>query len=44
MYEHCSESNALLYWPTTSDADVDGTAIEVESSHQYSVMPCCCAR
>ena len=27
----------LLCWPTTSEADVGGMAVEVEPSHQYSV-------
>ena len=26
----------LLYWPTTSEADVGDMAVEVELSHQYS--------
>ena len=32
----------LLYWPTTSEADVGGTAVGVEPSHQYSVTFYCC--
>jgi len=31
----------LLYWCTTSEADVGGTAVEVEPSYLYSVMCCC---
>jgi len=27
----------LLCWPTTSEADVGGMAVEVEPSRQYSV-------
>ena len=32
----------LLCWPTTSEADVGGMAIEVEPSHQYCyiLLPC----
>ena len=26
----------LLYWPMTSEADVDGVTVDVESSQQYS--------
>ena len=32
----------LLCWPTTSEVDVGGTAVEVEPSHQYSIPFCCC--
>ena len=32
----------LLCWPTVSEADVDGIAVEAEPSHQYSVTCCCC--
>ena len=32
----------LLCWPTVSEVDVGGTAVEVEPSHQCSVMFCCC--
>ena len=32
----------LLCWPTTSEADVGGTAIEAEPSHQYFTTFCCC--
>jgi len=32
----------LLCWPMMSEADVGGTAVEVELSHQYSITPCCC--
>ena len=28
----------LLHWPTTSEVDIGGTAVEVEPSHQYSVI------
>jgi len=31
----------LCCWPTRSEVDVDGMAVEVEPSHQYSA-PCCC--
>ena len=31
----------LLCWPTTSEADVCGIAVEVEPSHQYPVTCCC---
>ena len=31
----------LLYWPIMSEADVDGMAVEVEPSHQYSVPYSC---
>jgi len=31
-----------LHRPTASEADVDGMAIEVEPSHQYSIPCCCC--
>ena len=34
-------SPILLYWPTVSEVDVGGTAVEVEPSHQYSVEFCC---
>ena len=30
-------SPILLYWPTISEADVGGMAVEVEPSRQYSV-------
>ena len=29
----------LLSWPITSEADVGGSAVEVEPSHQY-LVPC----
>ena len=32
----------LFFWPTTSEADVGGMAVEVEPSHQYSITFCCC--
>ena len=32
----------LLCWPTTSNADVGGMAVEVEPSCQYSITLCCC--
>jgi len=37
-YEGCSKSMppVLLCWPVSSDVDVDGMAVEVEPSHQYS--------
>ena len=31
----------LLCWPAASEAEVDGMAIEVEPSLQYSVKFCC---
>jgi len=31
----------LLCWPTTSEVDVGDMAVEVEPSHQYSVIFCC---
>ena len=31
----------LLCWPMTSRADVGGTAVMAEPSHQYSVTRCC---
>jgi len=34
-------SPILRCWPTASDADVGGTAVEVEPSLQYSVTWCC---
>ena len=33
----------LLWWPTTSEADVGETAVEVQPSHQSSATFCCCA-
>ena len=30
------------HWPTTSEADVGGMAVEAEPSHQYSITICCC--
>jgi len=35
-------SPILLCWPTVSEADDGGWAVEVEPSHQYSIMFCCC--
>ena len=32
----------LWCWPTMSEMDVGGTAVEVEPSHQCSVTCCCC--
>ena len=32
----------LLCWPTMSEVDDAGMAVEVEPSHQYSVTFCCC--
>ncbi|MEQ5146204.1 hypothetical protein ABN231_18085 [Proteus mirabilis] len=34
--------SVLLCWPTTSEVDVGGMAVEVEPSHQYSITFCCC--
>ena len=34
----------LLCWPTMSKADVGGMAVGVESSYQYSIPLCCCAK
>jgi len=31
----------VLCWPTISEADVGGIAVEVDPSHQYSVKSCC---
>jgi len=31
----------LLHWPTTSEVDVGETAVEGETSHQYSTEFCC---
>ena len=31
----------LLYWPTTSEADIGCMTVEDEVSHQYSVTFCC---
>ena len=31
-----------LYWPKISEVDVGGMALEVEPSHQYTIMCCCC--
>ena len=33
----------LLCWPTMSEADISGMAVEVETSHKYSIIFCCCA-
>ena len=30
------------HWPTTSEADVGGMAVEAECSHQYPITCCCC--
>jgi len=32
----------LLCWPTTSEADAGGMAVEIEPSNQCSVALCCC--
>ena len=32
----------VLLWPTTSEADAGGMAVDVEPSHHYSVTFCCC--
>ena len=34
-------SPIVLWWPTTSEADVGDMAVEAESSHQYSLTWCC---
>jgi len=31
----------LLCWPTPSEADIDGIAVKLEPSHQYSITSCC---
>jgi len=31
----------LLCWPTMPEVDVGAMAVDVESSHQYSVTFCC---
>lgn len=36
-------SPILVCWPTMSAVDVDGMAMEVEPSQQYSLALCCCA-
>ena len=33
----------LLCWPVTSEADVNGMAVEAEPPHRFSVTFCCCA-
>ena len=33
----------LLYWPTMSEVDVCGVAVEAEPFHQCSITLCCCA-
>jgi len=33
----------LLYWPTMSEVDVDGMAVEDEHSCQHYITFCCCA-
>ena len=32
----------LFFWPTMSEVDVDGMAVEVEPSNQDSITFCCC--
>ena len=32
----------ILCWPTISEVDVDGIAVGVEHSHQYSITFCFC--
>jgi len=32
----------FLCWPTMSEADVGGIAVEVKPSHQYPITFCCC--
>ena len=32
----------LICWPTTSEMDVGGRAVEAEPSHQYFISFCCC--
>jgi len=32
----------LFFWPTTSEADVGGMAVDAEPSQQYPVTCCCC--
>lgn len=31
----------FLYWPTTSELDVGGMAVQVETSHQNFITFCC---
>ena len=31
----------LLCWPTVSEVDVGGMAVDAEPSHQYSITFCC---
>jgi len=33
----------VLCWPMTPEVDAGGMAVEVEPSHQYSIVYCCCA-
>ena len=35
-------SHILLCWPSTLKADVGGMAVDVERSHKYSIIFCCC--
>ena len=32
----------VLCWPTMSEVDVGGMAVEAEASHQHSITLCCC--
>ena len=43
-HEFCSESNTFCFimLSTTSEVDFGGTAVEAETSHQYSVTFFCC--
>jgi len=43
-YEDCLEINASYFMmlAMTSEADVGGMAVEVETSCQYSITFCCC--
>ena len=43
FHQDCSESNASYFirLATMSDAGVGGMAVDVESSHQYSITFCC---
>ena len=34
----------LFCWPTTSEADIGGMAVETEPSQKYPITFCCCAR
>ena len=37
-----NKEGCLLCWPTISEVDIGGTAVEVEPSQQYPITFCCC--